>query len=103
MTCPQCGAPMDVTALACPACQWLVHGPQVQQLAGQAASLAKEGRFDDRRSLLWFAPRKPKSAWSGPTQRRIEALEAVGLMHESGQAKVDEARRHGLWHKPDAA
>lgn len=59
---------------------------------------SKAGRLDDRRSLLWFAPRKPKSAWSGPNQRRVEALEAAGLMHESGQAKVDEARRHGLWH-----
>lgn len=59
---------------------------------------SKEGRLDERRSLLWFAPRKPKSAWSGPTQRRIEALEAAGLMHETGQVKVDEARRSGLWH-----
>ncbi|HEU4459345.1 MAG TPA: hypothetical protein VFR90_09510 [Methylibium sp.] len=58
---------------------------------------SKEGRLDDRRSLLWFAPRKPKSAWSGPVRRRVEALEAAGLMHESGQAKADEARRQGLW------
>ena len=58
----------------------------------------KAGRLDERRSLLWFAPRKPKSAWSGPDQRRVEALEAAGLMHESGHAKVDEARQHGLWH-----
>ncbi|WP_428420053.1 YdeI/OmpD-associated family protein [Methylibium sp.] len=61
---------------------------------------SKSGRLDERRSLLWFAPRKPKSAWSGPTQRRVEALEAAGLMHPSGQAKVDEARRSGLWHRP---
>ena len=51
-----------------------------------------------RRSLRWFLPRKPRSAWSGPDQRRVEVLEGAGLMHESGQAKVDEARRHGLWH-----
>jgi len=58
----------------------------------------KAGRLDERRSLRWFAPRKPRSAWSGPDQRRVEVLEGAGLMHESGQAKVDEARRHGLWH-----
>ena len=58
---------------------------------------SKQGRLDERRSLLWFAPRKPKSAWSGPHKRRVEALDAAGLMHASGQAKVDEARRHGLW------
>lgn len=58
---------------------------------------SKAGRLDERRTLLWFSPRKPKSAWSGPNQRRVEALEAAGLMHESGQAKVDEARRNGLW------
>lgn len=61
---------------------------------------SKAGRFDERRSLLWFAPRKPKSNWTGPQQRRVEALEAAGLMHESGQAKADEARRHGLWSRP---
>ena len=49
--------------------------------------------------LLWFAPRKPKGAWSGPHQRRVEALEVEDLMHPSGQAKVDEARRAGLWHR----
>jgi uncharacterized protein YdeI (YjbR/CyaY-like superfamily) len=64
---------------------------------------SKSGRFDESRSLLWFGPRKPKSAWSGPNKRRVEALEAAGLMHPSGQAKVDEARRHGLWGRPDAA
>lgn len=63
---------------------------------------SKPGKLDERRSLLWFAPRKPKSAWSGPNKRRVEALEAAGLMHESGQAKVDEARRNGLWTKLDA-
>jgi uncharacterized protein YdeI (YjbR/CyaY-like superfamily) len=63
---------------------------------------SKPGRLDERRSLLWFAPRKPKSAWSGPNKRRVEALEAAGLMHGSGQAKVDEARRNGLWTKLDA-
>ncbi len=63
---------------------------------------SKQGRLDERRSLLWFAPRKPKSAWSGPHQRRAEALEAAGLMQSAGQAKIDEARRSGLWHKPTA-
>lgn len=63
---------------------------------------SKASKLDERRSLLWFSPRKPKSAWSGPNKRRVEALEAAGLMHESGQAKVNEARRHGLWGKAGA-
>lgn len=63
---------------------------------------SKPGRLDERRTLLWFSPRKPKSAWAGPNKRRVEALEAAGLMHPSGQAKVDEARRNGLWTKLDA-
>ena len=58
---------------------------------------SKQGRLDERRSLLWFAPRKPKGTWSGPHKRRIEALEAAGFMHESGQAKVALARKQGLW------
>lgn len=63
---------------------------------------SKVSRLDERRTLQWFGPRKPKSNWSASNQKRVEALEAAGLMHESGQAKVDEARRHGLWGKAEA-
>ena len=56
------------------------------------------GRLDERRSLPWFTPRKPWSACSRRDPWRVEALEAAGLMHESGQARVDQVRRPGLWH-----
>jgi uncharacterized protein YdeI (YjbR/CyaY-like superfamily) len=80
------------------------EAPSVDEATDEALCFgwvqSKQGRLDERRSLLWFAPRKPRSAWSGPHQRRVEALEALGLMHASGQAKADEARRHGLWRTP---
>ena len=82
------------------------EAPSVDEAVDEALCFgwieSKQGRLDETRSLLWFAPRKPKSAWSGPHQRRVEALEAEDLMHSSGQAKVDEARRAGLWHRPAA-
>lgn len=81
--------------------------PSVEEAVDEALCFgwieSKQGRLDESRSLLWFAPRKPKGAWSGPHQRRVEALEAEDLMHASGQAKVDEARRAGLWHRLGSA
>ncbi len=77
------------------------EAPSAEEAVDEALAVgwldSKAGRLDERRSLLWFAPRKPKSAWSAAHRRRVEALEAEGLMHASGQSKVDAARRSGLW------
>jgi len=62
---------------------------------------SKPARLDEARSLLWFAPRLPKSAWSGPNKERVLRLEAAGLMHPSGQDKVDAARKNGRWQALD--
>lgn len=63
---------------------------------------SKTGKLDDERSMLWFAPRKPRTGWSRPNKLRIERLLAQGLMQPAGQQKVDAARADGSWSKLDA-
>jgi uncharacterized protein YdeI (YjbR/CyaY-like superfamily) len=59
-------------------------------------------KLDERRTMLWFSPRKPKSAWSRPNKERVDRLVAAGLMTSAGQAKIDAAKRDGTWTKLDA-
>jgi uncharacterized protein YdeI (YjbR/CyaY-like superfamily) len=63
---------------------------------------SKPGKVDAERSKLYFAPRKPGSAWARPNKIRVERLMAAGLMMPAGQAKVDAAKRDGTWEKLDA-
>ncbi len=49
-------------------------------------------KLDERRSMLWFAPRKARSGWSRPNRIRIATLTEAGLMTEAGFAKVRAAR-----------
>lgn len=59
-------------------------------------------KLDTERTMLYFSPRKPKSGWSRPNKIRIEKMIAEGLMHPSGQAKIDAAIADGSWTKLDA-
>ena len=52
---------------------------------------------DERRTMLYIAPRKAGSNWSRPNQERVERLEAEGLMTPTGRAAVDRARADGTW------
>ena len=52
---------------------------------------------DTERTMLWFSPRKPKSAWAASNKARVERLAAAGLMTEAGHAKIDAAKRDGSW------
>ena len=58
---------------------------------------SKTGKLDDERSMLWFAPRKPKTGWSRPNKLRVERLIADGLMTPAGLAKVNAAKKDGSW------
>ena len=57
--------------------------------------------LDAERSLLWFAPRKPKTGWSRVNKTHVARLIADGRMTEAGLAKVMEAQRDGSWTKLD--
>lgn len=59
--------------------------------------------LDAERSMLWFAPRRPRTGWSGPNKERVERLLAAGLMAPAGLAKVEAARRDGSWTALDSA
>lgn len=57
---------------------------------------------DATRASLYFSPRKPKSTWSAVNKRRLPRLIEQGLMHPSGQAKIDAAKKDGSWTTLDA-
>ncbi len=63
---------------------------------------SKPGKLDDERSLLWFAPRKPRTGWSRPNKERVERLIAAGLMTDAGLAKIEAAKQDGSWSLLDA-
>ena len=54
-------------------------------------------KLDERRTMLWFAPRKPGSGWARPNKLRVERLIAQGLMAPAGRAKVEAAQADGSW------
>jgi uncharacterized protein YdeI (YjbR/CyaY-like superfamily) len=58
---------------------------------------SRPGRLDDERTKLYFAPRKPRSAWSASNKARIERLVAAGLMAPAGIAAVERAKANGTW------
>jgi uncharacterized protein YdeI (YjbR/CyaY-like superfamily) len=63
---------------------------------------SKPRALDDERTMLWFAPRKPRTGWSAPNKERVARLIADGRMTPAGQAKVDAAKADGSWTKLDA-
>jgi uncharacterized protein YdeI (YjbR/CyaY-like superfamily) len=58
--------------------------------------------FDERRSLQMFAPRKPKSTWSGPNKKRVAQLQRDGLLEPAGIAAIEAAKANGSWSALDA-
>ena len=87
---------------------WLVtwrrgHGPVLDY--GEAVEEAlcfgwvdsRGGKVDERRTKLYFAPRKPKSPWSASNKERVERLIAAGLMRPAGLAAIERARENGSW------
>jgi uncharacterized protein YdeI (YjbR/CyaY-like superfamily) len=63
---------------------------------------SKPNKLDAERSLLWFAPRKPKTGWSKPNKDRVERMIAEGLMMPAGLAKITAAQADGSWTALDA-
>jgi uncharacterized protein YdeI (YjbR/CyaY-like superfamily) len=55
------------------------------------------GRFDEDRGKLYFAPRKPRSAWAATNKARIERLIADGRMAPAGLAAIERAKANGSW------
>src|ERR1043165_6447134 len=87
---------------------WLVtwrkgHGPVLDY--GEAVEEAlcfgwidsTGGRFDERRTKLYFAPRKSRSVWSASNKERVARLIAAGLMQPAGLDAIERAKANGAW------
>lgn len=62
---------------------------------------SKVNKLDAERSMLWFAPRAPKTGWSRPNKARVERMLAAGRMTAAGLAKVAQAQADGSWEALD--
>lgn len=63
---------------------------------------SKGKKLDEERTMLWFAPRRPRTGWSAVNKARIEALIAEGRMAPPGLAKIEAAKADGSWNALDA-
>lgn len=63
---------------------------------------SKPNKLDEERSMVWFAPRKPRTGWSKLNKERVERLLAQGLMMPAGLAKIEAAKQDGSWNALDA-
>ncbi|MCA3255737.1 MAG: YdeI/OmpD-associated family protein [Alphaproteobacteria bacterium] len=59
-------------------------------------------KLDTERTMLLLSPRKPGSSWSAVNRARVERMEAQGLMHATGRARVAAAKADGSWSRLDA-
>ena len=55
------------------------------------------GTVDEKRSRLYFAPRRPGSPWSRYNKERVERLVGAGRMAPAGLAAVERAKADGSW------
>ena len=58
---------------------------------------SRPAKLDDARTMLYFTPRRPGSAWSRPNKVRIAELERTGGLSEQGRRMVAAARADGSW------
>ena len=63
---------------------------------------SKGNKVDDERSMLWMAPRKPKTGWSKLNKERIVKLIRAKLMTPAGLSKINAAKKDGTWNALDA-
>lgn len=79
------------------------HGPSVPYEEAVEEALcfgwidSSGGTIDERRSKLYFAPRKPRSGWAATNKARVERLIRDGLMAPAGLAAIERARENGSW------
>lgn len=53
--------------------------------------------LDNARRLQLFTPRKPRSTWTRLNRRRVDEMEAAGLMTDAGRRAVAVAKGNGWW------
>ena len=58
---------------------------------------SRGGKVDEQRTKLYFAPRKPRSAWARSNKERVERLMAAGRMTPAGISAIERAKANGSW------
>lgn len=58
-------------------------------------------KIDEEKRKQLFTPRKNKSVWSKVNKNYIETLLKQNLIHESGLAKIEIAKKNGSWNSLD--
>ncbi len=53
--------------------------------------------LDEERTMLYFAPRRPRSGWSRSNKLRVAQLRSQGLMTDAGERVIAEAEANGSW------
>ena len=54
-------------------------------------------KIDDEKYCRKFSPRRPSSKWSQLNRKRVEKAIKKGIMTEYGLAKIEAAKKSGLW------
>jgi uncharacterized protein YdeI (YjbR/CyaY-like superfamily) len=63
---------------------------------------SKVGKVDALRSKIYISPRNPKSNWSRVNKRLVTELTKLKLLHSSGRAVIQAAKKSGTWTALDA-
>ena len=63
---------------------------------------SKPRALDESRSMIWYAPCKPGSAWSKRNKERVERAIASKRMTPAGAQKIAAAKKDGSWSALDA-
>lgn len=56
--------------------------------------------IDEMEYLKYFSARRKGSRWSEKNKNLVKELEAAGKMTDFGRAKIEEAKKNGMWDKP---
>lgn len=56
--------------------------------------------IDETKYLKYFSIRRKGSKWSDKNKNLVKELEVKGLMTDFGRAKVEEAKKNGMWDAP---
>jgi uncharacterized protein YdeI (YjbR/CyaY-like superfamily) len=64
---------------------------------------SRPGTVDAGRTRLYFAPRRPGSAWAATNKARVTRLVDAGIMAPAGLAAVERAKSDGSWSRIDGS
>ena len=56
--------------------------------------------IDETKYLKYFSLRRKGSKWSEKNKNLVKELEATGLMTDFGRAKIEQAKKNGMWDLP---